>query len=430
VWDAERRARELVTRRDELVRRLPREIRAAGRLTEDVRELIVDDSIEFAALRYEYPVTSTHELERAFWDACAKRTRRGLERRYDTVRGQFTRADEHAIETLVGDHDPVAELERAQERALAREFAATLEPHERRVLVCKYDTDGSEPAGYKVIARRLGLGIGRVRSAERSIERKIDRFAAVYAAGRLCDLRETAVSALAAGTADPRQATTALAHVKHCGHCRPFYAQQLRELGSDGFARKVASLLPVAELQQRGRVHGTWDAFVDTLTRPFAHESTTTAAQLASSGAGRGVGTIAALKIAGACMASAGALSVCATTLVLPALDTPERPDKPTRKVAEREPRPVGQHDRLPSRAEQHVTPTATPTPTPVRSPRDTQRTTQGGTGPSDHEQTPASSAPANAAAGGESEFDPTYKPSSTSQPDPVQAAPGSGEFF
>ncbi len=236
VWDAERRARELVTRRDELVRRLPREIRAAGRLTEDVRELIVDDSIEFAALRYEYPVTCTHELERAFWDACAKRTRRGLERRYDTVRGQFTRADEHAIDTLVGDHDPVAELERAQERALAREFAATLEPHERRVLVCKYDTDGSEPAGYKVIARRLGLGVGRVRSAERSIERKIERFAAVYAAGRLCDLRETAVTALAAGTADPRQATTALAHVKHCGHCRPFYAQQLRELGSDAFA--------------------------------------------------------------------------------------------------------------------------------------------------------------------------------------------------
>jgi hypothetical protein len=383
-------------------------------------------------LRYEYPVTCTPELERAFWDACAKRTRRGLERRYDTVRGQFTRADEHAVDTLAGDHDPAAELERAQERALAREFAATLEPHERRVLVCKYDTDGSEPAGYKVIARRLGLGIGRVRSAERSIERKIERFAAVYAAGRLCDLRETAVTALAAGTADSRQATTALAHVKHCGHCRPYYAQQLRELGSDAFGRRVASLLPVAELQQRGRLRGAWDALADTLARPFIHEGATTAAQLAAGGLGRGAGTIALLKLAGACMASATAVGVCATALVIPALDTPARPDKPARKVAEREAGPVGEHNRLPSRAEQHVAPTPTATPKPAHSSRDrdTPSDSQGGTGPSEHEQTPASPAPANAATGGESEFDPTYKPSRPSQPAPVQAAPGSGEFF
>ena len=93
---------------------------------------------------------------------------------------------------------------------------------------------------------------------------------------------------------------------------------------------------------------------------------------------------------------------------------------------------PPTEHDRLPSRAEQHVIATPTPTPKPAGSEpnRDTQSGTQGGTGPGDHEQTPASLAPANAAAGGESEFDPTYNPNSPSQPAPVHAAPGSGEFF
>ena len=51
-------------------------------------------------------------------------------------------------------------------------------------------------------------------------------------------------------------------------------------------------------------------------------------------------------------------------------------------------------------------------------------------TGKRSHEQTPASPAPANAAPGGASEFDPTYQPSAPPAPAPVPAAPGASEFF
>lgn len=427
-WTAERRAHELVGRREELLRRLPREVRAARSLRPDLCELIVDDAIEFAALHHREDVPTARDLEVVFWSACITRVRRAHEGRYDLVRGRFTSAGADALDTISTNDDPSSHVEGDEERALAHEFAATLDPHEQRVLRAKYDTEGAAPAGYKVVARRLGLSVGSVRSAERSIERKIERFAAVYTAGRLCDFREAAISALAQGTADERQAELARAHIEHCLHCRPLFARQLRELASTAFERKVAALLPAVEMQQRGRVRGAWDAVVDTALRPFSHEGASTAMQLAGSGVGRGAGTIAVLKLAGACMASAGALGVCAATLVVPALT----PTEPAKSVAAppREESKVGPHDRLPGRAEQHLTPT--PTPTAHRANRDgsPHRKSQSGTGPRDHEATPASPAPANAAPGGASEFDPLYVPDSSSIPAQPPAAPGGREFF
>ena len=52
AWDEQRRAAALIEQRDRLLRRMPRSIRDAARLTEDLRELIVDESIQFAALDY------------------------------------------------------------------------------------------------------------------------------------------------------------------------------------------------------------------------------------------------------------------------------------------------------------------------------------------------------------------------------------------
>ena len=178
-------------------------------------------------------------------------------------------------------------------------------------------------------------------------------------------------------------------------------------------------------------MRGAWDAVVDTALRPFSHEGASTAVQLAGSGVGRGAGTIAMLKIAGACMASAGAIGVCATTLV-PALQSADEPSKRATRSATQGGEPVSARTIVsPPARELHVTPDADTrtdeiaTPKPGRLPA-----TQGGSGPRDHERTPASPAPANAAPGGESEFDPTYQPDSPPQPAPVPAAPGSGEFF
>lgn len=430
-WTPERRAEELVGRREELLRRLPREIRAARALRPDICELIVDDAIEFAALHHDQDVPSARDLEVVFWSACVTRVRRAHEGRYELVRGRYTSAGADALDTIPANDDPAAVLEADQDRALAHEFAATLDPTEQRVLKAKYDAEGAAPAGYKVIARRLGMTVGAVRSAERSIEHKIERFAAVYTAGRLCDLRETAISALAQGTADVQQAEIARTHIEHCAHCRPLFARQLRELASATFERKVAALLPAVELQQRGRARGAWDAIADTALRPFTHEGASTAMQLAGSGVGRSAGTIAMLKIAGACLASAGALGVCASSIVVPAL-TPDPPRKHVRDEPRQQGK-VGRHDRLPTRAEQHVTPTPTPVPQPSRGKRDsgkTSRTKQGGSGPRAHEAAPASPAPANAAPDGGSEFDELYVPDSPPAPAPAPAAPGAGEFF
>ena len=147
------------------------------------------------------------------------------------------------------------------------------------MLRCKYDPAEPEPLGYKQVAQRLRWRIGVVRSVERAIRHKMDRFAAVYTAGRLCDARASDIGSLAAGTADRRQARAAFAHVATCGHCRPIYAAQLRALRSAAFERKVAALLPLpsADAQQRGRLRGAWDAFADTITRPFTHDGTATA---------------------------------------------------------------------------------------------------------------------------------------------------------
>jgi hypothetical protein len=426
------RASALATRRDELLTRLPCKLGAAARLAHADRELVVDDAIAYTVMEHPEPLWTPDEVERVFWTACEIRVKRTLDGRHNTVRNGWQRVGEAALVDAVDGADPVAAAEESEERRLVIEFAATLGERERRVLRVKYFSGTAEPLGYKKIARQLGITIAAARAADRAIERRVKEFAAIYAAGDLCPTRELEISALAVGTASRRQVRLAQAHVAHCMHCHASYAARLRAMRSAAFERKVAALLPAVEAQNRGRLRGAWDAIADTATRPFGHDTAATAAQLAASGAGRGAGTIAMLKLAGACMASATAVGVCATTLVIPALDNPTRPDKPARKVAERESAPVGEHDRLPSRAEQHVIPTPTPTPKPARSQpnRDTQPGTQGGTGPGDHEQTPASPAPANAAAGGESEFDPTYEPSSPSQPAPVQAAPGRGEFF
>jgi hypothetical protein len=139
------------------------------------------------------------------------------------------------------------------------------------------------------------------------------------------------------------------------------------------------------------------------------------------------------LKLAGACMASASALGLCASTLIAPAVhdDPPAKHAAP--KPAKRETGSVGRHDRIPTRAEQQLTPTPTPVPARRRAQRDDddpRGKTQGATGPASHEATPASSAPSNAAPRGESEFDPLYQPSEPPAPAPAPAAPGADEFF
>lgn len=427
-WDPDRRANVLMARRDEFVQRLPHVTHNAAELSADVREQIVDDAIQFAALEHDDPIADRADLDRIFWDAACKRVLRAGEGRYATVRAGYARADVAALESLA-DHASVEdEVIRRAEFRVALEFAARLAPTEQQVWACQHAAVAARPLGHTTIARRLGLPVGAVRAAVRSIEDKRQRFAAIYAAGRLCGYVAPAVAALAAGDATANSETAARVHLEidKCPTCRADYTRQLRYLRSARFHGKVGSLLPAPEITERVRLGGLRDVIADWAGRLTGHDSAGTVGQLAASGAGRGVGTAAAVKLATLCFAGAGVLGACVATGVLPDHKQPDHhPSKPTaarRPVART---PVAREPR-PSLAR------ATPTPTPRRRTR-TQRAssaTQGSTGPRSHEQTPASPAPSNAAANGASEFDPTYQPSGTPQPAPVPAAPGGSEFF
>jgi hypothetical protein len=432
-WDARRRAEHLGSRRDQLVRRLPARIRVARKLTPDVRELVVDDAIEFTALHHETPVPSAQDLERVFWDAALKRAQQAADGRHNTVRAGFTRADPDALAELADPRasDPARAVEARVELAWARELAAELDEPEQLVLKAKYQADGPDGAGYKVIARTLGWTVGEVRKVEARIKYKRDRFAAITAAGRLCAWRGPAIAALAAGDASERQAAVAHAHLNECPTCTVDYIRQLRYLRSARFEHKVAQLLPPVTAASERRT-GVRDLVADWVARVLGHDAPNTALQLTAGGAGRGIGTAAALKLAALC--TGGTIGACVATgvIALPAhVDPP-----PAHPVATRTPtantRPAKREPQLP-----HGTVRATPTPTATARPARRKRTTtakrasstQGATGPRSHEQAPASPAPSNAAAGGASEFDPTYQPNAAPAPAPVPAGPGASEF-
>lgn len=367
IWDRERRARALITRRQALLNRLPGEIRAARDLTPDLRELILDEAITFTALEYDAPVTSSEQLERTVWDACAKRIRRArYQRAYDTVRAGFQRAEPDALDALEDGVDPVEQVIRRDEIQVAVEFAAQLSERERRVLAAKYRGSRHKPLGYPQIARQLELTELEVRSAERAVKQQIERFATILAAGRLCDFRGPAIAALASGDAGKRDALVARAHLNHCAPCTTAYKQHLHYLQSAAFQGKVAALLPVpmSATEKIRPGAGIRDALVDWITRPFAHDGAAHAAQMASSGVGRGAGTALAVKLAALCIGGASTVGVCVTTGVLP--NPLHRPPKEERRSADDRQR-AQRPDRLPTKVEAHLIPAPTPTPRPER---------------------------------------------------------------
>ena len=126
------------------------------------------------------------------------------------------------------------------------------------VLVCKYGEEAAQQ-GRIAISRRLGLSIREVRRAERSIARKLERFAAIMSAGTLCVHRDPAIAALAAGSASEEQVLAARVHLHACPVCRAAYKERLR---TDELARKLAELLPAPPLLADTRHRGAWEAVV------------------------------------------------------------------------------------------------------------------------------------------------------------------------
>jgi hypothetical protein len=442
----------LAPRREYLLDRLSRKLPRTERFSADVREWIVDASIEYAALHYKgKPIRSRAELERVFWNAADRRVKQAAEGRREIVRGKnYRRVDLSVLDDLTVTETPEDEVLALAEATSALQFAALLSPGERDVWSCQLHAGGSEPPGARRIAQQLGMPIAAVLKAERSINAKLDRYAVIYTAGRMCGYLAPAIADLAAGHDDPQpadhpraegRALAALVHLRlvRCKSCRADYKRHVRYLRGARFHNKVAALLPAPEVAEQARRGALRELVPDWIARALAHEPTGTATQLVAGGAGRGLTTSAAAHLAAFCIGSAGTLGACIATGVLP---PPRQSVPPVVERVTATPTPTPKARSRPREREAplpHGVATATPTPTPK--PKRARRAgtsaaerspakTQGGTGPSSHEKRPATPAPANAAPNGASEFDPTYKPSAPPAPAPVPAAPGASEFF
>ncbi|HEX8104570.1 MAG TPA: hypothetical protein VF533_18280 [Solirubrobacteraceae bacterium] len=162
-WDADAIARILMPRRDRLVDDLPRRNRGANGLTRDQLESVVDEAITFVATEYARPLADAEEVERAFWATAAHRIRRVHEGRGETVRAGWRRVD--IADVAIADGRDAAEdvVVREEDQQVLLEFAAMLTDRERDVFACKFG-QSAKPQGYKLVAQRLGLPVGEVRS--------------------------------------------------------------------------------------------------------------------------------------------------------------------------------------------------------------------------------------------------------------------------
>jgi hypothetical protein len=162
------------------------------------------------------------------------------------LRRRFTAADQSLLSQLVSDEpDPAVVAEQRYELETLLEFVRSLDPLERAVIFVRYQRPGEKVHGYATIARELGQPVKAVRAAMRRVEHKLGVYQVVVA---------------------ERQA----------------------------FERKLAGLLPTPVLAERASRPSGWrKTLIDWLGRPFGHDAATTASTLASSGGGRGIGSLA-----------------------------------------------------------------------------------------------------------------------------------------
>src|SRR5271166_6194423 len=240
-WSPQEAAAELHRRRAGLIGQLRRRSEARG-VPAGAQEEIVDDAIT-AVVMAPRGVANEHHLIGAFWLAVDHRCRRHREGRDFTRLGSRQRVEfDVAAQQAPASANPFDRLELRDRFARAADLMADLDPRERRVV----SVMASNGVGPVSAARLLGLPLGEARSAARSANLKLDRIAAISAAGRMCQFRASAIAADAAGAGDVREARLARAHVSACVPCGRVYRQLRREMRGREFQRAaVAAFLPL-----------------------------------------------------------------------------------------------------------------------------------------------------------------------------------------
>jgi DNA-directed RNA polymerase specialized sigma24 family protein len=240
-WSPEEAAGELHRRRGELIGELRRRSEGRG-VPVAAQEEIVDDAIT-AVVMSPRAIANEHHLLGAFWLAVNHRCRRHREGRHFTRLGSRRRVEfDLAAQQAPDGANPFDALELRDRFARAADLMADLDSRERQVM-CVMASRGVGPVS---AARLLGLPLGEVRSAARSANAKLDRVAAIYAAGRMCQFRARAIAADAAGGASEHDARLARAHVSACVPCGIVYRRLRREMREREFQRAaVAAFLPL-----------------------------------------------------------------------------------------------------------------------------------------------------------------------------------------
>lgn len=197
--------------------------------------------------------------------------------------------------------------------------------------------------------------------------------------------------------------------------------------------RKLAGLLPTPVLAERAARPSGWrETLIDWLGRPFGHDAATTASTLASSGGGRGIGSLAIAICLGGTVAGG---SYCVVTGDIPIAEsgraqaTERRPDRaptptpargadPVRIVRDAQLQAVAAakaaRDREAARQRRRTRERRVIRTRAARADERRQITARSQRSENASAITPAAS---NAAADGSSEFDATFQPESPPQP-------------
>jgi DNA-directed RNA polymerase specialized sigma24 family protein len=257
-WSPEDAAEELHRRRAELIGQLRRRSEARG-VPVVAQEEVVDDAIT-AVVMSPRGVANEYHLLGAFWLAVDNRCRRYREGRHFTRLGSRVRVEfDAALAQATVSANPFDKLELRDRFARAADLMAELDARERQVVsvMASYGV-GPVPA-----ARLMRLPLGEVRSAVRSANAKLDRVAAIAAAGRMCQFRSRVIAADAAGEASDHEARLARAHVSACVPCGRVYRQLRREMRGREFQRAAAAAflpMPTTSLAHAGGLGklGVW----------------------------------------------------------------------------------------------------------------------------------------------------------------------------
>jgi hypothetical protein len=244
VWSSAEVASALHAQRAELLTAIGNRSDARA-LAPDVLEEVVNDATCVVVMMRK-PIRSEEHLLGAFWIAARMLLRQHREGRHTLRVGSRLRVGledvaAHMVTKDPGPDDLVALKDRV---ARAADFAAQLTELEREVVAVM----ALRGVGVKRTAHLLGAPVKAVKAAQRSAQGKLDRVAAIAAAGRMCGYRREAIAAYASGAADADDERAARAHLATCAPCRRSYAQLMREMRGRAFQRDTAAAFLPAPL--------------------------------------------------------------------------------------------------------------------------------------------------------------------------------------